>query len=81
MVAGKQVNIKEKGKDRYGRTIGVVYYKNEDINEQMVLKGFAWAFLKYSKEYVKQEQIARDNKNGLWKDKNAIAPWEFRKIE
>ena len=33
LIAGKIVNIKEKHTDRYGRTVGVVYYNNTDINK------------------------------------------------
>ncbi|WP_322619300.1 thermonuclease family protein [Campylobacter californiensis] len=78
LVAGKEVEVKEKGKDRYKRVLGVVYYNEQDINAQMVLNGYAWAYVKFSKDYARQEREARENKRGLWQDINAIPPWEFR---
>lgn len=59
LVAGKRVKIKEKGKDRYKRVLGVVFLGKSDINEQMVLNGCAWAYRKYSKDYVAQENSTR----------------------
>lgn len=81
MIAGKQVEIKEHGRDIYKRVLGAIFLNNVDINAKMVSNGYAWAFIKYSKKYVEQEQFARKNKKGLWQDKNAIAPWEFRKLK
>lgn len=57
---------KSKTTDRYKRTLGIIYYKGQDINAQMVLNGYAWAYVKYSRIYVDQEKTARENKRGLW---------------
>ena len=45
--------------------------------------GYAWHFKKYSsdKEYDKIETEARENKRGLWQDKNPVAPWTWREIK
>lgn len=53
------MKIKEKGKDRYKRVLGVVFLNKSDINEQMVLNGYAWAYKQYSKDYIQQERIAK----------------------
>lgn len=45
----------------------------------MVLEGFAWAYREYSKEFVKQEQRAKQLKKGLWSEDNPIYPQHFRK--
>ncbi|MBE3610511.1 thermonuclease family protein [Campylobacter californiensis] len=79
LIAGKEVEVKEKGKDRYKRTIGTIYLNGTDINAQMVASGYAWAYVKFSKDYIKQEREARRQKLGLWRDKKPIPPWEFRK--
>lgn len=78
LIAGRSVKIQEKGKDRYRRVLGIIYLNGQDINEQMVLSGYAWAYVKYSKIYVKQELKARSQNLGLWRDK-PIPPWEWRK--
>ena len=56
-------------------------YKNKDINLQQVKDGYAWVYKKYSNNqtYYKEETKAKESKKGLWIEKNAIAPWEFRK--
>lgn len=79
MIAGKTVQIKERGKDRYKRVLGIVYLEGKDVNEILVLNGYAWAFTKYSKIYESQEQQARSKVLGLWHDKNPIRPENWRK--
>ena len=66
LVAGQVVEVEPKGKDRYKRTLGIIHHKGQDINAQMVLNGYAWAYVKYSRIYVDQEKMARENKRGLW---------------
>ena len=79
LIAGQVVEIEPKGKDRYKRTLGTIYYKGQDINAQMVLNGYAWAYVKYSRIYVDQEKTAREKKLGLWQSSNPTPPWEWRK--
>lgn len=79
LIAGKIVEVKEKGKDKYKRTLGIVYHNGRDINAQMVSNGYAWAFVKYSDMYTNEELIAKNKKLGLWQDKNPMPPWKFRK--
>nr|WP_269091907.1 thermonuclease family protein [Aliarcobacter butzleri] len=80
-IAGKTVTVQYQKKDKYKRILGTIYYNNIDINLKQVKDGFAWVYKKYSKnqDYYNAEKLARDNKKGLWIDKNPIAPWEFRK--
>lgn len=79
LIAGEVVEVKENGKDRYKRTIGIVYLGNTDMNAQMVENGYAWAYRKFSKKYAPQESQAKKQGLGLWRDKNPIPPWEWRK--
>ena len=79
LIAGQVVEVEPKGKDRYKRTLGIIYYKGQDINAQMVKNGYAWAYVKYSKIYVDQEKTARKNKLGLWQSSDPTPPWEWRK--
>ena len=79
LIAGQVVEVEPKGKDRYKRTLGIIYYKGQDINAQMVLNGYAWAYVKYSKIYVDQETTAREKKLGLWQSSNPTPPWVWRK--
>ena len=79
LIAGKNVEVDENGKDRYKRTIGTIYLDGADINAQMVENGYAWAYRKFSKKYTPQESQAKKQRLGLWRDKEPIPPWEWRK--
>lgn len=81
---GKEVKIvRQKKKDRYQRIIAEIFVGETNINKEMVRAGYAWHFKKYSldKEYDKIETEARENKRGLWQDKNPVAPWAWRDIK
>ncbi|WP_462109686.1 thermonuclease family protein [Campylobacter concisus] len=78
LIAGQVVEVEPKGKDRYKRTLGIIYYKGQNINAQMVLNGYAWAYVKYSRMYVDHERLAREKKLGLWQSSNPTPPWEWR---
>lgn len=79
---GQFVKIHSEGKfDRNGRLIGVIFNKEgQNLNKEMVRIGMAWHYKKYSDDqsYDSIEKEARIEKVGLWKDPNAIAPWDFR---
>lgn len=81
LIAGQVVEIEPKGKDRYKRTLGTIYYKGQDINAQMVIDGYAWAYDKFSKDYVAFQQNAQLLKKGLWIDKDVVRPSDFRKLK
>ena len=52
-----------------------------DINLKMIKEGYAWyyPFAKKNPEYQQAEQEAKAAKRGLWADKHAMPPWEWRK--
>ena len=80
--AHKIVTVKAKTKDRYGRTIGEVILPNGDsLNRLLIRDGYAWHYKKYSKDktLADLENQARNNKVGLWQDKNPTAPWDWRR--
>jgi len=81
MVFGKVVTAEEKGKDKYKRTLGHVLVDGLDANAEMVRQGYAWVYLKYSKNpaLLRLEQEAREGKRGLWVDNEPMPPWEWRK--
>lgn len=81
-IFGKYVEIKNTSKDRYGRTIGMVFYDNKNLSEELLKVGLAWHYKRYSKstKLQKLEDTARLNKIGLWIDKNPIPPYEWRKL-
>ncbi len=79
---GKTVVVIGNGKkDRNGRWIGEIFYNNQNLNKELVRNGLAWHYKRYSKSanYADLEIAARKKKVGLWRDKDPIAPWNWRK--
>jgi micrococcal nuclease len=52
-----------------------------DANAEMVRRGMAWVYVKYArdKRLSQIEVEAREQRRGLWADKDPVAPWEWRK--
>jgi endonuclease YncB( thermonuclease family) len=79
---GNTATVEIIGTDRYRRIIGrVVLEDGRVLNEELLKAGLAWVFVKYCKEerYYAFEADARKRNVGLWRDADAVAPWEFRK--
>lgn len=82
LCAGEILTVVVTDTDRNKRKIAEVYTaKKVWINREMVAKGMAWHFVKYStnKELAAAEQLARRQKIGLWSLSNPVAPWDWRK--
>lgn len=65
------------GDDGYGRVIARCAVEGKDIGAAMVSSGLAYAFVKYSEDYVAVEAAARQSGIGLWQD-DFQRPWDFR---
>lgn len=80
MIAGKMVNVDVQAEDRYGRSVGIVYLDDVDINKRQVADGYAWAYMQYGGEIYKNDELkAREKKLGMWVDPNIEQPSEYRK--
>jgi len=66
--------------DRYGRLVARVVVGGRDLSEEMVRAGLAWHFVRYSSDPQLQalEQQARQQRVGLWADRSATPPWQYR---
>lgn len=81
-VFGRQVKVKWYEKDRYDRYLGTVFTpEGKNLNQELLKAGLAWHYKKYNKSVhlASLEDIARQQNRGLWSDKQAIPPWEFRR--
>ncbi len=81
LVEGKNVRVRWKEKDRYGRILGNVLVHDEWVNHKLVQDGWAWHYIKYSDDpdLAEAERIACDAEIGLWADPNKpMPPWDFR---
>lgn len=78
----KMVTIDVKDIDRYGRTVGIVWTTDSiNVNLALLRSGLAWHYKMFDRtdEFAQAEHLARINKIGLWKQPNAVPPWEFRR--
>lgn len=78
LVSGRPVRCANRGTDKYGRILGACQVGDLDINAEMVRRGQAWAFVKYSSIYAELEVEARARRIGIWQGE-AEPAWEFRK--
>jgi endonuclease YncB( thermonuclease family) len=76
-IGGREIRCSSSGIDAYKRTLATCYFGDEDLNAWMVQQGWALAYVKYSKAYVRAEEDARTQQRGLWQGA-FIAPWDWR---
>lgn len=92
-IFGRQVVVEWGKKDRYRRIIGTVFLAKRScspvvplsrgrrsINHEMVMRGFAWHYRRYSQSQslAQAEQNARAHNLGLWKLSAPRPPWTHR---
>ena len=71
------VTCKGDTRDRYKRRIAVCYVGPYDINAEMVKRGWALAYRRYSMDYVGEEEDASNRNAGMWQGE-FMKPWEWR---
>src|SRR5262249_16276023 len=77
LTTGRSVVCDDRGQDRYGRTIARCTGNGEDLGAIMVREGLAWAFVRYSADYIEQEQRAKVERLGV--HAHGCQPaWEWR---
>lgn len=76
-LASETVNCVQKDIDRYSRIVAACYVDQIDINAAMVAKGAAFAYAKYSTDYIADEAQARRLATGLWRS-GVQAPSDYR---
>lgn len=77
MIEGREVRCEPIEPDGRGRIVARCFADDFDIGEAMVESGFAWAFLRYSRDYVGAEGRARQAGRGVWRGP-ATTPWDYR---
>jgi len=70
--------IKEKKPDKYKRILAECFVNNESLSSFLVKQGYGFAYRKYSKKFIKDEEYAKINKLGMWSMKFEY-PWDYRK--
>ena len=77
-IADNNVYCVNEGKDQYNRTLAECFVNNLSLSSYLVRSGYAFAYRKYSKKFVADEDYARINKIGMWSMKFEY-PWDFRR--
>lgn len=77
LIKGQNVRCEARGNDVYGRVLGVCFAGNIDVNAMMVSSGMAWAFRRYSTDYVTLEEKAQSLSVGIWQAPTQAA-WDYR---
>ena len=77
-IGDNKVECISEGKDRYKRTLAECFVNNESLSSYLVRSGYAFAYRKYSKKFISDEDYAKANKIGMWSMKFDY-PWDYRK--
>ena len=96
LIRAKPVAIQTHGQDKYGRTLGTVYYPvcpannqcpfpADNINQKMLELGMVW-YDNFDKKnpntaYQQAQQQARQDKQGRWQQPRPIPPWKWRQYQ
>ena len=78
MIGNKKINCIREGEDQYKRTLAECFINGESLSAFLVRSGYAFAYRKYSKKFISDEEFAKANNLGMWSMKFQY-PWEYRK--
>ena len=77
-IGNNNVECISEGKDQYKRILAECFVNNESLSSYLVRSGYAFAYRKYSKNFIPDEDYARINKLGMW-SMEFDYPWDYRK--
>ncbi|MDB9956620.1 thermonuclease family protein [Candidatus Pelagibacter sp.] len=78
IIGNNNVECISEGKDQYKRTLAECFVNNESLSGYLVRSGYAFAYRRYSKKFIPDEDFARINKIGMW-SMEFDYPWDYRK--
>jgi len=84
LVLGKVLTLQCFESDRYERHVCDVSAGSTQVNRAMVSAGLAWANLSAGGRYLRDKSLvqaqaqAREQRLGLWRDREPVAPWVWR---
>ena len=77
-IGDNKVECISEGNDQYKRTLAECFVNGESLSSHLVRSGYAFAYRKYSKKYVSDEDFAKANQVGMW-SMDFQYPWDYRK--
>ena len=78
IIGNNKVNCINEGEDQYKRTLAECFVNDLSLSSYLVRNGYAFAYRKYSKKFINDEDFARVNNVGMW-SMQLEYPWDFRK--
>ena len=79
LIDNSKIKCISSSKDRYKRFLATCYKDKVNLNKWMVRNGNAVAYKRYSKDYVRDEAYAKENKLGVWEG-SFMMPEKWRKL-
>ena len=77
-ISNNKIQCIEEGKDQYKRILAECFVNNESLSSYLVRSGYAFAYRRYSKKFISDEDYAKFNKIGMW-SMEFDYPWDWRK--
>ena len=77
-IGNDKVTCIREGKDQYKRTLAECFVNDLSLSRFLVREGYAFAYRKYSKKFIEDENFAKNNNMGIW-SMNFEYPWDWRK--
>ena len=77
-IGDNKVKCISEGKDQYKRTLAECFVNDESLSSYLVRRGYAFAYRRYSKKFIPDENYAKANQIGMWSMKFNF-PWDYRK--
>ena len=89
LVIDKMVTVEYSSLGVHSSVVGKVIFDGVDICAQMVRDGAAWFDINNNSRlsdierqvYAQSEAAARSERRGVWQNGDAIAPWEFQRLQ
>ena len=87
LLDGQRVRIEVFDTDQYGREVARVSLNGQDVNLSQIQNGHAWHYRSIARKnqspddyrrYEAAENRAKQNRTGLWRQSDPVAPWTFR---
>ena len=77
-IGRRTINCSVRDVDRYDRAIAVCRQGNQDLNRWLVSEGWAVAYRRYSRDYIRAEDQARSAGRNIWSGQ-FVVPWDRRR--
>jgi endonuclease YncB( thermonuclease family) len=77
-ISDNKVECISDGKDQYKRTLAECFVDDQSLSSYLVRSGYAFAYRRYSKKFILDENYAKVNQIGMW-SMNFQYPWDYRK--